>query len=121
VQYLRLYADKRGESHFEKVPVEFGEADYRPPAPLLYVSHAFQADGFQFVRLPSGWTGESIRPPKKQFLTCLAGKLEVTASDGEKHVLDTGDVVLMEDVDGKGHKTHVKGTQDCVAAIVPVA
>ena len=31
-----------------------------------------------------GWTGGSIHPPKAQFLICLKGHLEVTASDGDK-------------------------------------
>jgi hypothetical protein len=120
MNYVRLYSDKRGESHFEQTSLQLDEADYRPPAPLQYVSHAFQADGLQFVRMPSGWTGESIRPSKKQFLACLKGELEVTASDGERRSFDSGDVVLMEDVTGKGHKTHVKGKSDCIVAIVPV-
>ena len=120
MRYFRLYSDKHGESHFEHASLQLNEADYRPPAPLLFVSHAFQADGLQFVRLPSGWSGKSIRPPKKQFLACLRGKIEVTASDGDTRAFDAGDLVLMEDVTGKGHSTHVKGADDCIVAVVPI-
>lgn len=120
MQYVRLCNDKAGASHFERASLEFNEADYRPPAPLLFVSHAYPADGLQFVRLPAGWTGDSIRPPKHQFLVCLRGHLEVTASDGEKRSFGPGDCVLMEDVSGKGHHTRVKGADECVAAIIPV-
>jgi hypothetical protein len=121
MRYVRLKADKAGESHFEQVTLDLTEADYRPPAPLLFVSHTYRADGLQFVRLPAGWAGESIHPPKHQFLICLKGQLEVTASDGEKQTLGPGDSVLMEDVTGKGHRTRVKGTHECIAAIIPVA
>jgi quercetin dioxygenase-like cupin family protein len=120
MRYVRLKVDNAGESHFELAALDLNEADYRPPAPLLFVSHTYRADGLQFVRLPAGWTGESIHPPKHQFLICLKGHLEVTASDGEKRTFGPGDSVLMEDVSGKGHRTLVKGANECLAAIIPV-
>lgn len=121
MRYVRLNANKAGESHFEPLTLDLNEADYRPPAPLLFVSHSYRADGLQFVRLPSGWAGDSIHPPKAQFLICLKGHLEVTASDGDKRTFGPGDSVLMEDVSGKGHRTRVKGTDECIAAIIPIA
>ena len=121
MRYVRLKADSAGESQFEQVTLDLNEADYRPPAPMLFVSHSYQADGLQFVRLPSGWAGESIHPPKAQFLICLKGHLEVTASDGDKRTFGPGDSILMEDISGKGHRTRVKGTDDCIAAVIPIA
>jgi Cupin domain len=121
MRYVRLKADKGGESHFEQVAVDLNEADYRPPAPVLFVSHSYRADGLQFIRLPAGWTGDSIHPPKAQFLICLKGHLEVTASDGEKRTFGPGDSIMMEDISGKGHRTRVKGTNECIAAVIPIA
>lgn len=121
MRYVRLKADSAGESQFEQVTLDLNEADYRPPAPMLFVSHSYQADGLQFVRLPSGWAGESIHPPKAQFLICLKGHLEVTASNGDKRTFGPGDSILMEDISGKGHRTRVKGTDDCIAAVIPIA
>ena len=95
MRYVRLKADSAGESHIEQVTLDLNEADYRPPAPILFVSHSYRADGLQFVRLPSGWAGESIHPPKAQFLICLKGHLEVTPSDGDKRTFGPGDSVLM--------------------------
>ena len=121
MRYVRLKADKGGESHFEQVAVDLNEADYRPPAPVLFVSHSYRADGLQFIRLPAGWSGDSIHPPKAQFLICLKGHLEVTASDGEKRTFGPGDSIMMEDISGKGHRTRVKGTNECIAAVIPIA
>jgi hypothetical protein len=120
MRYTRLSSSDTGESRFEQATLDLNEADYRPPAPLLFVSHAFKADGLQFVRLPSGWTGDSICPPKRQFLICLKGEIEVTSSDGHRRTFVPGDSVLMEDVSGKGHRTRVKGADECIAAIIPV-
>ena len=119
MKYVRLRLDTSGKSYFENAALDLKEADYRPPSPLLFVSHTYEANGLQFVRLPSGWTGNTIRPPKDQFLICLKGHLEVTASNGEKRMFGPGDSVLMEDVWGEGHRTHVKS--ECIVAIIPVA
>jgi hypothetical protein len=120
MRYVRLYADQSGESHFEEASLQLDETDYRPPAPPLFVSHAYQAGGLQFLRMPSGWSAQSMQPPKPQFLICLEGHLEVTVSDGEKRTFGPGDSVLMQDTDGKGHATRVKGGRECVAAVIPV-
>jgi len=118
MQYERLYADGNGETHFAEVPLKLEEADYRPPAPMVFVSHAMQAGALQFVRLPSGWSGDNICPPQRQFLICLEGQLEVRASDGKRRIFGQGDAVLMEDTAGRGHTSHVKGAKDLIAAVV---
>lgn len=119
MKYVRLTADKNGNTHFVDATLKLDEADYRPPAPLLFVSQAYQADGVQFIRLPNGWSADSIQVPKKQFLICVKGQLEVTASDGKTRTFGPGDTVLMEDVDSKGHRSRVKG-DECLAAVIPV-
>ena len=118
MQYEGLYADPSGETHFEQVLLKLDEADYRPPAPMVFVSHALQGGTLQFIRLPFGWAGENICPPQRQFFFCLEGKLEVRTSDGKKRTFGPGDAVLMEDTSGRGHRSHVKGRKDLIAAIV---
>ncbi len=119
MKYVRLAAGKNGKTHFEDATLKLDEADYRPPAPMVFVSHAYQTDGVQFIRLPSGWSADAIHVPKKQFMLCLKGHLEVTASGGDKRSFGPGDCVLMEDVEGDGHHSRVKG-EEFVAAVVPV-
>ena len=120
MQYIRLYADENVETHFEQVPMELSETDYRPPAPLMFVSHAYETDALQFVRLPAGWVGDGIHPPQHQFMLCLEGRLEIRLSDGSRRSFRPGSTVLMENTSGKGHRSEVKGSKDFVAAIIPV-
>jgi hypothetical protein len=70
MQYERIYADGKGHTHFEQATLKLDEADYRPPAPMLFVSHARQAGTLQFIRLPSGWAGDGVCPPQHQFFIC---------------------------------------------------
>ena len=121
MKYVRLVAGKNGKTHFEDATLKLDEADYRPPSPMVYVSHAYQTDGVQFIRLPSGWTADAIHVPKKQFMLCLQGHVEITVSNGDKRSFGPGDCILMEDVEGQGegHKSHAKGGE-FIAAVVPV-
>ena len=120
MQYVRLTADRNGKSHFEDATLALDEYDYRPPAPLVFVSHAYQTDGVQFVRLPAGWAADAIQVPKKQFFICLKGVVEITAGDGKARSFGPGDTVLMEDGDGNGHSTRVKSGGEFLAVVIPV-
>ena len=41
--------------------------------------------------------------PRRQYIINLDGGVQLTASDGESRVIGAGEVVLVEDVSGKGH------------------
>jgi uncharacterized cupin superfamily protein len=45
----------------------------------------------------------------------VSGAAEVGVSDGEMRTINSGDVVLFEDVDGPGHTMRVIGDVDRVA------
>ncbi len=120
MRYVQLTVDDQGETHFRDAELEMNEADYRPPAPLMFVSHAHESSVIQFARLPAGWEGLSFTIPSKQFVVIISGEINITVSDGERRTFKSGDVVLMEDTRGKGHSTRVIGSQDCCAAVAPV-
>jgi quercetin dioxygenase-like cupin family protein len=120
MHYLRIYSEKNGDSRFAETELTISEPDYQPPAPTLFVSHTYDASGLQFVRLPGGWTGEALHPPTPQFVICVDGHLEVTASDGEKRSIGPGGCLFMEDVHGKGHRSHVRPGHDCVIGVIAI-
>jgi hypothetical protein len=119
MRYVRIVLDSKGETHFSDAELSMTEADYRPPAPMMFASHAHESNAIQFVRLPAGWVGESITVPEPQFVIFVAGSAEITVSDGERRRFNVGDVVHMGDNSGKGHTTRIQGGQDCVAAVAP--
>ena len=74
-----------------------------------------------FSGAPSGWHGDWHPAPRRQFSCNLAGEVEVTASDGETRLFLPGDVLLLEDTTGKGHKTKVTSEEDFIIAVVQLA
>lgn len=103
MKYARLYTSPDGESHFEDVEVTVTAADFAPPAPPLYVSAFDPATRVGLLAGPAGWRGDSHPTPRRQFMACLSGTAHVQASDGGVRHLNPGDVILLEDLTGKGH------------------
>ncbi len=117
MKYVRVYSDKDGASHFEEVEVGFELVHFAPPAPQVGLSEYIPASRIVFFKTPSGWIGDWHPPPRRQFFCCISGRFEVTTSDGETRIFKSGDVFLLEDTKGRGHKSRTVGTEDFVAAI----
>lgn len=120
VQYVRLYADEQGESHFEEVQVSLTPTGFAPPAPPLDISEFVGVRRFAFLRAPTGWFGDWHPAPARQFLVVLEGEFEVSASDGETRRFGAGSVLLVEDTTGKGHMTRALGEDEASAAVVQI-
>ena len=105
MKYTRLYSDSDGETHFEDVEVEFEDGQIRSGGPQLGLSAPQKTSDcfFSEVGKPSFWDYHPT--PRKQWFVRLAGVGEFGASDGEVRRFKAGDVVLLDDMDSKGHIT----------------
>ena len=118
IEYLRIFADEKGCSHFEIKTIGLEAKDYAPPAPSLNTSVAKSADNSVFLELPIGWYGDWHPTPVRQWLILMTGSCEFEAGDGEKVIRKAGDVVMLDDLIGKGHQTKVLGDEPVrIAAI----
>jgi hypothetical protein len=109
IEYLRIFADEDGCSHFDTKSINLEAKDYAPPAPALNTSPLEPADNSVFLELPIGWYGDWHPTPVRQWLILMTGKCEFEAGDGSFTTRKAGDVVLLEDTTGKGHQTSVIG------------
>ena len=120
MKVLRIYSDDRGESHFDTQEIALTLQEFAPPAAPLYVAQEQRASGYQLIQLPAGWVGAPHPAPYRQMFFCLAGRLDVTASDGETRTISAGDAFLIEDTSGKGHSTLVTSSVPVDAVLVRV-
>ena len=120
--YVRLYADERGESHFDEVDVDLGPVDFAPPAPPLHIAALFPATSCGFVCGPPDWDGRIPHPsPRRQLFCNLRGDYEVTASDGTVRRFVAGSVLLLEDTTGEGHSTRIVSDDEVLIVSVTLA
>jgi hypothetical protein len=118
VRYTRVFADARGQSHFEDIEVTMEDTVFAPPAPPLKLSEFMATSRFSFMSASPGWAGDWHPAPKRQFTLYLQGRIEAETSDGEIRRFGPGDAVLVEDTTGKGHRSRVVGDEDVILAVV---
>jgi hypothetical protein len=93
-----LYEDAEGQSHFRDIEVEWvGERRGSKLSAELPVT------GMIFRQVPAAYDLDWHPAPRRQYIVNLDAGVEITASDGESRIIGAGEVVLVEDVSGKGH------------------
>ncbi len=110
-----LYPDANGESHFEDLEIEWVEQ-----ARGSKLSQRFPGNGIIFREVEPTYDLDWHPAPRRQYIINLEGAVETTASDGESRVIGAGEVLLVEDVTGKGHLSKAVGNQPRVCIFVPV-
>jgi hypothetical protein len=98
VRIHNLYVDDKGESHFRDIHVEWVEE--RRGSKL---SKRLPATGIIFRETGGDYDLDWHPAPRRQYIINLDGGVQLTASDGESRVIGAGEVILVEDVTGKGH------------------
>ncbi|HEV2363631.1 MAG TPA: hypothetical protein VGS12_05455 [Caulobacteraceae bacterium] len=93
-----LYADASGVSHFRDIEVQWAE-DH----PGGKLARRLPATGIIFRQTAGDYDLDWHTAPRRQYIVNLDAGVEITASDGEKRVIDAGEVILVEDTHGKGH------------------
>jgi hypothetical protein len=115
----RLYSGSDGESHIAELPLELKPfRDVEGASGESSVMRA--AAGFAFRVAPPGYVLDWHCAPRRQFSISLSGTAEVEVGDGTVVRVGPGDVVLAEDLTGRGHVTRVVGDQPRVYAVVPL-
>ncbi len=96
----RVYADEDGESHFEEINIPL-----HPNGEIGFLSEAEKADNVIFRKVKPDYDYDFHRAPARQYIVLLDGAIEIETSIGEKRAFTGGDILLVEDTWGKGHRT----------------
>jgi len=109
VDYLRIWADEDGESHFEDVTLDRVVTPAEKGVAELWVSPGVDVDRVQFLTVQAvDQVPAAHNAPRRQFVVFLDGWVRITTSGGETRTLPAGSVVLAEDEHGKGHVTELE-------------
>lgn len=118
VSALRIWASEDGESHLEDVELAFNESEFLPSAPSMLLTPQEKASGYFIARAPAGLELDWHAAPVRELAVYLTGQGEIEARDGTVRRLEPGTILLVEDTNGKGHKTRVTGTEEVLVVIV---
>ena len=96
----RIYSDGNGDSHFETVSVPLNDN-----GEIGFISEAQKAGTISFRKVISSYDYDFHNAPARQYIILMDGVIEIETSLGEKRYFKGGDILLVEDTEGKGHKT----------------
>jgi quercetin dioxygenase-like cupin family protein len=96
----RIYSDSNGDSHFGEVTVPLQDG-----GTIGRLSEALPAKEVIFREVEPTYDYDFHTAPQRQYIILLDGAIEIETSLGEKRIFRAGEVLLVEDTTGKGHKT----------------
>ena len=110
-----LYTDADGQSHFRDIEVEWVENRN-----FSKLSQRLPATGIIFRETSGDYDMDWHPAPRRQYIINLDAGVQITASDGEARVIAAGEVILVEDVTGKGHLSKSIGGKLRHSIFVPI-
>ena len=110
-----LYEDENGVSHFRDIEVEWAEQRN-----FSKMSARLPATGIIFRETSGDYDLDWHPAPRRQYIINLDAGVKITASDGESRVIEAGEVILVEDLKGKGHLSQSVGSQMRHSIFVPI-
>ena len=100
VKITRIFSDGNGDSHFEDREIPLKES-----GEIGFLSEVVPAKGVIFREVAPTYNFHFHKAPQRQYIVLLDGEIEIETSLGEKRSFGAGKILLLEDTEGKGHKT----------------
>jgi hypothetical protein len=100
MKITRVFATPDGESHFEEIEVPLRDA-----GEIGRLSEGIPAHQIIFRENVPSYDYDWHHAPQRQYIVLLDGAIELEVSDGERRRFSGGDVLLVEDTWGRGHRT----------------
>jgi quercetin dioxygenase-like cupin family protein len=97
---LRIYTDADGNTQIQELPIATKPGKTRRTGP----AHVTE---LTYAEYTSSSVEDWHRAPGRQFSISMSGEIEVEVSGGKKHAIHAGDIVFLEDLQGKGHITRI--------------
>jgi quercetin dioxygenase-like cupin family protein len=108
---VRIYTGTDNQTHFEDVDVET----------FAKLAANVGEGAVRVNRGPAKSSQDFHNAPRRQYVVMMSGVMEVEIGDGSKRRLIPGDVLIAEDLTGKGHITRGVGEDPRVTLAVPLA
>lgn len=96
----RIYTDVNGDSRFEDKRIVLEDA-----GPIGFLSKAQQVSSIIFRKVVEDYDYNFHNAPARQYIILLDGEIEIETTLGEKRRFSAGNILLVEDITGKGHRT----------------
>jgi len=105
-----------GGSQFEELEIDLTDA-----GEIGRLSEPFAASSVVFRENDPSYDYDWHCAPRRQLIVLLDGEIEVEVTSGEKRRFTGGDVLLVEDTTGTGHRTRTIGDRSRRSLFIPTS
>ena len=98
MKITRLYTGVDNESHFED-----SDLSLEDKGPIGMLSAPMQAGSIIFRETGADYDYDWHPAPRRQFVIMLEGSVDIEVSGGSTRRFGPGDILLAEDITGRGH------------------
>jgi hypothetical protein len=115
MKITRIFSDENGESHFEDLEISLvnqGE--------IGFLSENIGVTKLQFRKVSAAYDYDFHCAPQKQYIVLLDGGVVIETSLGDKRTFETGEILLVEDLSGKGHRTKNKEKKERTSLFIHI-
>lgn len=103
---IRVFSDADGETHFDEIRLSGESRQSAVSTAIAWVSASVPVRGMVWRRVEKDHpTTTPHVTPARQLIVLLSGTAEIEVSTGERRTVMPGQIVLGEDLTGKGHIT----------------
>lgn len=113
MKITRLYTGTDHESHFEDREIELDIA-----GKIGELSEKVNATGIIFRRTGPDYNYDWHNAPGRQYIIMLDGAVDVEIGDGTVRRFSAGDILLAEDLTGRGHKSRAVNNESRLSVFV---
>jgi hypothetical protein len=100
MKVTRLYTGEDNETYFQEIDYELFDNGM-----IGRLSNKIKVKELMFRETDGDYNYDFHPAPQKQFIVLLDGEIEIENGAGEKRSFKAGDILLAEDITGRGHKT----------------
>lgn len=100
MKITRIYSDDQGDSRFEDINILLIDQ-----GDIGYLSSSVAVKTLQFRKVSADYDYDFHCAPQRQYIVLLDGGVEIQTSLGYTRQFHSGEILLVEDTAGKGHKT----------------
>ena len=97
---VKIYSDDKGDTHFEEIDIPL-----KDEGDIGKLSEILPATSVIFREVLPSYDYDFHTAPQRQYIILLDGEIEIETSLSEKRKFKGGDILLVEDTTGKGHRT----------------
>lgn len=115
MRITRVYADEDGGSRFGEVEIDLEDA-----GEIGRLSEDIPVTGVVFRENDPDYDFDWHNAPRRQYVVLLDGAIEIETSDGETRRFRGGDVILVEDTTGRGHRTRTTDARPRRSLFLPL-